>query len=141
MGLVHRRRAGAALPFPGVKGEQRQIGRRWERKAETFLRRQGLKTLERNFLCRSGEIDLVMVDRECLVFVEVRFRSRDLHGSGADSVSPLKQARIIRAARHYLARYPAYATRPCRFDVISVGGQAGEVRLDWIRNAFDVSEG
>lgn len=139
--MVHWRRATAAVARPGVSAAQRQIGQRWERKAETFLRRQGLKTLERNFLCRGGELDLVMVDGEDLVFVEVRFRSRDLRGSGAESVGPVKRARIIRAARHYLARYPAHSTRPCRFDVISVLGQAGDVRMDWIRNAFDVSEG
>jgi putative endonuclease len=115
----------------------RQQGSRWERVAESFLCRQGLKTLARNYHSRFGEIDLVMLDEPVLVFVEVRFRRSDRHGSGAETVTRSKQLRLASAARQYLRHYTGHARRPCRFDVVSIGGGADRTELYWIRAAFD----
>jgi putative endonuclease len=115
----------------------RQRGSHWEQVAESFLNRRGLKTLERNYQARFGEIDLVMLDGETLVFTEVRYRQNAQHGSGADSVTYTKQRRIISAARRFLQNRPIASNRPCRFDVISIGSDEGRVLLNWIRNAFD----
>lgn len=112
-------------------------GRQWERHAETWLKRQGLKTMERNFNCRMGEIDLVMADGEYLVFVEVRYRGVGSRASGSESVTAHKQLRVSRAAGIFLSRHPALANRPCRFDVIAFDGKAARPRLRWIRSAFD----
>lgn len=116
----------------------RQRGRAWEQVAESLLRRQGLRTLTANYQCRSGELDLVMLDGAVLVFVEVRYRHSDRFGSGADSVTRAKQRRIISAARQFLARHTQHRQRPCRFDVVSIGGTGNGIRLNWIRSAFDV---
>jgi len=115
----------------------RQQGSRWERVAESFLCRQGLKTLARNYHSRFGEIDLVMLDEPVLVFVEVRFRRSDRHGSGAETVTRRKQLRLASAARQYLRHNTGHARRPCRFDVVSIGGGADRTELYWIRAAFD----
>lgn len=116
---------------------RRQQGNHWERVAETFLNRRGLKTLERNFQVRCGEIDLILKDANTLVFTEVRYRVNSYRGSGADSVTLTKQGRIVRAAQLYLLRHPAYLDAACRFDVVSIGSEEGRTRLNWIRNAFD----
>ena len=68
-----------------------------------------------------------------VVFVEVRQRASRSFGGAAASVSPLKQRRIIFAARHYLMRLPRQP--PCRFDVVGV--EAGAV--EWLKAAFDAS--
>lgn len=115
----------------------RERGRSWERAAEALLRRRGLRTLARNYQCRSGEIDLVMLDGTALVFVEVRYRRNDRYGSGADSVTLSKQRRIVSTARQFLGRHAQHAQRPCRFDVVSIDGSADGVELNWIRSAFD----
>lgn len=115
----------------------RQRGRDWERVAEALLRRHGLRTLTTNYHCRSGEIDLVMLDGAVLVFVEVRYRQSNRFGSGADSVTTAKQRRIIRAAMQFLSRHAQHAQRPSRFDVVSIGRGSNGVELDWIRSAFD----
>ena len=115
----------------------RQRGSHWEQVAESFLHKHGLKTLERNFQVRCGEIDLVMLDGNTLVFIEVRYRVNDGHGSGADSVTWTKQRRIINAAQLFLQRHPGEAFRSCRFDVVSIGTENGRTLLNWIRNAFD----
>ena len=116
--------------------QARAIGERWERIAETFLRARGLTTVERNFHCRMGEIDLIMEDGDCLVFAEIRFRNSTRFGSGADSVTRSKQNRIILAARRYLQCHDHRALQPCRFDVVSLSRTRGKVSVHWIQDAF-----
>ena len=117
----------------------RSRGSAWEQIAESFLRGKGLRTLSRNYQARCGEIDLVMLDGETLVFAEVRFRAGRSHGGGAASVNALKQQRISRAARQFLQRERRHARRPCRFDVIAIGRERGHARLQWIKGAFEAS--
>lgn len=114
----------------------RQAGARWEKTAESFLAGHGLRLLERNFSSRLGEIDLVMEDDKTIVFVEVRYRENNRHGSGAESVTVHKQNRISRTAAWYLAKNPHRAAQFCRFDVISIDAQKKEHGIDWIQNAF-----
>jgi putative endonuclease len=102
-----------------------------------MLRGQGLRPVIRNYTCRLGEIDLIMLDNSVLVFVEVRYRQSDRYGSGADSVTLAKQRRIVRAAKQFLRLNPRHDSRPARFDVVSVGRGTGGIELNWIRSAFD----
>ena len=115
----------------------RQQGSDWEAAAESFLRKQGLRSLTRNFYSRLGEIDLVMLDGATLVFVEVRYRASSCYGTGAASITRVKQRRIISAAKRFLQCEKHYATRPCRFDVVSIGKENGRTVMNWIRSAFD----
>lgn len=82
-----------------------------------------------------------MNDGEAVVFVEVRFRSNDRHGSGLDTITRRKQLRLDRAARYFLARNPYLSQNPCRFDVISVGKGKQDSRFTWVRNAFESAQG
>jgi putative endonuclease len=88
----------------------------------------------RNYRCRTGEIDLVMLDRKALVIVEVRFRSTHLYGGAAASVTTRKQKRIINAARFLLVSRKELRRFPVRFDVIAMDSLGGHVQ--WIRDAF-----
>jgi putative endonuclease len=115
-------------------------GMEWEQLAESFLQRRGLKTIARNFHCRLGEIDLIMMDQETLVFTEVRYRARSTYGSGAESVTLAKQKRIIRAAQKFLQIRQHHPAQTCRFDVVSMGKTKGETQINWIRAAFDASD-
>jgi putative endonuclease len=114
-------------------------GRKWEQLAESFLHGRGLKTVQRNFHCRMGEIDLIMLDGQTLVFTEVRYRANDAHGSGAESVTVTKQRRITLAAQNFLHYRKHHPCQRCRFDVISIGKEEGQTRINWIQNAFDAS--
>jgi putative endonuclease len=107
------------------------IGQSGEDDALAYLERQGLTLTERNFLCKGGEIDLIMQDREMLVFVEVRARAKATHGGAAASVTARKQARLILAAQVFLQghREPP----PCRIDVVAIDG--GEIA--WLQNAIE----
>jgi putative endonuclease len=104
-----------------------------EETAASFLRRQGLDIVARNYRTRFGEIDLVARHGETLVFVEVRMRSASgQFGGAAGSIDSHKRSRIIAAARTYLARVKPLP--PCRFDVITIE-DAGPV---WLRAAFEL---
>jgi putative endonuclease len=100
--------------------------------AADFLAAKGMHIVARNFRTRFGEIDLVARDGESLVFGEVRMRKNDSFGGAADSVDVPKRARVVAAARAYLAL--VHPEPPCRFDVVTLDGD----RPRWIRAAFDV---
>ena len=117
----------------------RQKGSHWEQVAESFLLGKGLKTVQRNFNGRLGEIDLVMLDGRTLVFAEVRYRGSKSHGGSAASVTELKQQRITLAAMRYLQCEKQHRRRPCRFDVVSIGKVEGRTLLNWIKGAFEAS--
>nr|WP_211703947.1 YraN family protein [Paraburkholderia aspalathi] len=115
------------------------VGAAFEARAMEFLQRQRLRFVARNVLCRGGEIDLVMRDRDgSLVFVEVRARAQQHYGGAAASIGWQKKQRIVRAARHYLATRSrrSHDEPACRFDVIAF--EAG--RLVWLRDAFRADE-
>lgn len=116
-------------------------GHRWERLAERYLRRHGMRTLERNFHCRLGEIDLIMRDGSVTVFVEVRYRARGDFGSASATVTRGKQLKIARAAGIFLSRRPRLATEPCRFDIVAIDGLDKAPRCQWLRNAFQRETG
>lgn len=115
----------------------RSDGARYEDVALAHLERAGLALIARNYSCRFGEIDLVMRDRDVVVFVEVRYRRRGGFGDGADSVHGGKRAKLVRAAEVFLMNHPRLAGAACRFDVLAIAGDAGADALDWRRNAFE----
>jgi len=117
--------------------ERSEIGKRGETLAAGYLSRLGYVIRERNFHSRRGEIDLVALDGEELVFVEVRYRSSSGHGSPLETVDLRKRRKIVSAARFYLIRR-GVGDVPCRFDVIALSPEkGGTVRVEHHRNAFD----
>ncbi len=116
----------------------RALGKEAEQQAEIFLQKQKLKTLCRNFNCRGGEIDLVMLDRNVLVFVEVRRRLHTQYGNAAESVNRSKQRKIIHAAEYFLLKNPRWATYNCRFDVIAYDGNTASKAPLWYKDAFRI---
>lgn len=116
----------------------RSVGDALEAATEGFLVAQGLRPLARQVRYRLGEIDLVMLHGEVLVFVEVRYRASASHGDGLDSITRAKQKKLVRAAQLFLQGQPRYANAPCRFDVVSVSGAATAPHFDWLRDAFRV---
>ena len=116
----------------GRKRTERQIaGQAAEDEALHYLQRQGLTLVERNFRCKGGEIDLIMQERQVLIFVEVRKRADMRHGGAAASVTSAKQRRLVIAAQVYLQRYRSLPA--CRFDVIAIDGAT----FSWLKNAIE----
>ncbi len=109
----------------------RLTGKKAEDVACSFLQRNGLLLIERNYHCRYGEIDLIMQDTDTLVFVEVRYRSSVKFGSAAESVNNNKQRKLVFTANHYLQKHST--NQPTRFDVVALSPHQ---QPEWISNAF-----
>ncbi len=120
-----------------MRSTTKQKGDAAEDRALQHLQAQGLKLLQRNYRTPGrggGEIDLIVQDADgTLVFVEVRQRGGQGHGGALASVTPVKQRRIVFAARYFLLKLRQEP--PCRFDVVAVEGD----ELHWYKAAFDAS--
>jgi putative endonuclease len=117
--------------------DRKRLGRWGEKRSEKFLKSEGLKTLARNFSCKTGEIDLVMVDGDgSIVFVEVRTKADESFSPPEESITQPKRARLLRTARYFLAAHKI-EDRPLRFDVVTVVlGQVGRPQIRHYQNAF-----
>jgi len=118
---------------------KRTAGEAIESHVSAYLQKQGFQLLHRNFRCRLGEIDLIGLYQNQLLFVEVRFRRNTAYGGAAASVDFRKQQKLIKTARFFLLKYPKMASYACRFDVVAVtlSNEADhELKIDWIQNAF-----
>ncbi len=122
-----------------IKIPAREQGRNMESLAADYLQSQGLKLHTQNFQSRRGEIDLVFLDQETLVFVEVRFRKHTQYGGPLSSIDFHKQRKIILSAQYYLKCHPKDSKRPCRFDVIGITLTENVPKIEWIRNAFEAN--
>lgn len=113
------------------------LGRSGEDAAAAHLQAQGYTIVERNFRCKTGEIDIVAEADGTLVFCEVKTRRTARWGEPSEAVDPRKQARLRRLGVAWLAERGVRA-QAVRFDVVSVveGGPGGEHRLEHIVDAF-----
>ena len=120
------------MKLPRLFQPSNSQGVKSEKQALSYLQEQGLSLICQNYYCRFGEIDLIMLDQDTLVFIEVRYRKNSDFGGALASITKRKQDKIIKTARHYLAQLE---NEPyCRFDTIAIDQQS---KLpEWIQNAF-----
>lgn len=115
----------------GSGDDRQRLGRWGERLAADYLERRGYRVLERNVRRREGEIDLVTVYEETLVFVEVRIRRGDSVGKAVESLTPAKQRRLRQLATVYSAEHPELPA-DLRIDLVAIelrpDGRLGEVQ-------------
>lgn len=97
-----------------------------EEQAETLLCSSGMSCIERRYRSPYGEIDLIMLDGETLVFVEVKARQNDSIYSAHSAVTPAKQRRIIQTALCYLNEHPEHVFRPMRFDIVGLSDDCAQ---------------
>lgn len=117
---------------------RRWFGDRSERAVAKYLKSLGYRIVARNFTCKLGELDLIALDGETIVFVEVRSTERGETSRPAESVDVVKQKRLTRLALYYLQK-KRLLNRLARFDVLCVAWPAGTKTpiIDHIKNAFD----
>jgi putative endonuclease len=113
------------------------LGRGGEDTAAAYLVANRYRIQARGFRFGRGEIDIVAWDRETLVFVEVKTRAGERFGSPEESVTTSKQRQIRRLAEGFLMRFRIPSDTPCRFDVISLGRDAGGApEIRHLKDAF-----
>ncbi|MBU2573806.1 MAG: YraN family protein [Elusimicrobia bacterium] len=109
------------------------LGKVCEDKAALYLQSRGYKVVERGWSSPMGEIDIIALDGKALVFVEVRARSGAAYGTPAETVTRIKQARIIKTALAYI-KAKGLKPETLRFDFIGFTAGAGP---EHIENAFE----
>jgi putative endonuclease len=115
-------------------GSSQRSGAAAEDKARQHLEQRGLKLVAPNWRCPGGKLDLVMRERDTLVMVEVRKRSRGDYGDAFESVHGRKRGRLIHAAQMFLAEHPKFGRSPVRFDVVAVDVAD---TVEWLTAAFE----
>ena len=110
----------------------RKVGAYYEQLALEYLKEKGYQMLEHNFRCKLGEVDIIALDGDALVFVEVKYRASADFGQPTVAVNRQKQMRISNVASYYVYSHRQFADHNCRFDVISIVGD--EITL--YQNAF-----
>lgn len=125
----------------GVRPVVGRLGAQGEDAAARFLQVAGLRILDRGVRFPCGELDLIALDGDTLVFVEVKTRRSDHRGTPSEAVDRKKQRRMTRAALQYL-KSRRLLDRRCRFDVVAVRWPAGdaEPQISHIRSAFEARD-
>jgi ribonuclease HII len=120
----------------GATDGRRVLGRQGEQLAREYLERQGYTVCQMNYRCRSGEVDIVALDGDCLAFVEVRTRSSLSYGSPEESITVAKQHKLIELGETYLQEHSSLPL-DWRIDVVCVElSRRGTLRrLELIRDA------
>ena len=113
---------------------RQQTGHQGEEIAVNYLTDRGYRILQRNWGCSTGELDIVAEDGDTLIFVEVRTRSGDRFGTAEESITPVKQARLIELAQTYLQEV-APPHQSWRIDVVAVQLGPGLPQVNHIENA------
>lgn len=99
------------------------IGFAAEKRAQSFLQKNGLAFIARNFRCKVGEIDLIMQQAQQLVFVEVKYRATTHYGHAAEFLHQSKRRKLVRAVHYYLHTLnlnPAHVN--FRLDLVAIDG-------------------
>ncbi|WP_423678947.1 YraN family protein [Undibacterium sp. WLHG33] len=109
---------------------RRRAGDDGEMQALRYLEQAGLHLIQKNFLCKGGEIDLIMRDGSSVVFIEVRTRTSMQFGGALASVTPAKQKKMWHAAEVFLLQHGGQPA--CRFDVVAI--DAGKIH--WLQNVI-----
>jgi putative endonuclease len=114
------------------------LGQQGERIAEQYLKSKGYKLVERNYRCAAGELDLIVLDRRVVVFVEVKTRTGQGFGNPLEAVEIRKQRKMIQAAQFFMSAKGLHQ-RDARFDVVGVSWIGRDPVVEHIENAFELS--
>ena len=115
---------------------QVEKGKQYEEKAADFLKSQGVQILFQNYRCRQGEIDLIGLHENCLVFIEVKYRKDKRQGMLEEAVGVKKQIKICRTSDYFRMCHSNYAFMQVRYDVVAITKE----EVKWYQNAFYYQE-
>ena len=114
------------------------LGKKGEDFAADFLTKKGYKIKERNYRSPLGEIDIIAMSGQTLVFIEVKTRSSARFGLPFEAVNKRKQGQIAKTALYYMAKNKI-REHAARIDVVSIISNGDTLKAELIENAFDVA--
>lgn len=117
---------------------RRSLGTAGEGHARRYLEARGLTFRGANWRCAAGELDLIMCDGDCLVFVEVKLRRGEARGRAEDGVPAAQGRRLLRAGARYVADHPDVHDWIWRIDLVAItlDGRGSVIRVTHVPNAI-----
>ncbi len=119
-------------------GNNKLLGNAGEDIACKYLSSIGYRLLQRNFACKTGEIDIIASDKDILAFIEVKTRSSERYGKPSEAVSVAKQKKIVKTALWFMSQYNMFDYM-VRFDVIELLREGDDYGVNHIKDAFQYS--
>lgn len=116
------------------------MGQFWEEYAARLLHTRDIPTIATNVRSLFGEIDLVAIESDTLLFIEVKYRTKSRFGPSCSAVTQWQQKRIAKTAAIFRSSNPAYCNWCCRFDIISFDQHGEDVQVTWLKAAFESTE-
>ena len=113
-----------------------ELGKQAEDFALAYLQQQNLTLVCRNFRCRFGEIDLIMRDKNTVVFLEVRWRRSNHFLAPLETIDRRKRDKLVKTGQLFIQSAQAPGDSDFRFDVVGLTGVGGDRKIEWIKNAF-----
>ncbi|WP_044407047.1 YraN family protein [Thiomicrospira microaerophila] len=113
----------------------RQRGQHYEQIAAQYLTQHGLQIIAQNFFCKGGEIDLVALEQQTLVFIEVKYRQTNQHGEASEFINTKKLQRLYRCAQVFLLKHRQFQQAAMRFDSLCITGQPD--KIEWLKNIYN----
>ncbi len=117
---------------------RRSRGRKAEDIACEFIKKHGLKIIKKNFRSRFGEIDIIALDKNTLVFLEVRSVSSLKFGFPEESITSSKKKRLVSTAQVFIKNNETLKKYGCRFDFIGIIWKTDKPEIKWTKNIFEV---
>src|SRR4030042_5472976 len=117
--------------------EKKELGKKGEELALRFLKKKGFRIIEKNYVCKMGEMDIIAREKDTLAFIEVKTRTSTLFGPPQLAVNASKQRQLSKVALNYLKEKHLGDVK-ARFDVVAILlGHKGE-EIELIKDAFDL---
>lgn len=102
------------------RADKDELGRLGEHHARLLLEGRGYRFVTSNWHCLAGEIDLVLLDGDELVFVEVKTRRGERAGRADDAVTGAKAGTLLAAGEWFVSEHPEHEGRIWRVDFVAV---------------------
>jgi putative endonuclease len=117
--------------------QKKELGKKGEEMAARFLKKNGYRIIEKNYVCKMGEMDIIAKEKDTLVFIEVKTRTSTTYGPPQLSVTPRKQSQMSKVALYFLKEKKLDDVKS-RFDVVAIllGPKGEEIEL--IKDAFEL---
>jgi putative endonuclease len=117
--------------------QKKELGKKGEEVAVRFLKKSGYHIIQRNYVCKMGEMDVIAKEKDTLVFIEVKTRTSAAFGLPQFAVNPAKQMQLSKVALSFLKEKKIEGIK-ARFDVVAILIDSKGEQIELIRDAFDL---
>ena len=118
--------------------DRKELGKKGEELALRFLKKRGYRVVEKNYVCKMGEMDIIAREKDTWVFIEVKTRTSTIFGPPQLAVNSSKQRQLSKVALNYLMEKKLEDMK-ARFDVVAILLEEKREDIELIRDAFDLS--